>query len=93
MKTKLTIILFLTVLCTLTAVRCFSMDLGFSKEDGGQPGAFLSYGAGARSLAMGKTFVGIADDASTTYWNPAGLATLAKPEITALYASLYEKTG
>ncbi|MDD5354703.1 MAG: PorV/PorQ family protein, partial [bacterium] len=42
---------------------------------------------------MGKTFVGIADDASTTYWNPAGLATLAKPEITALYASLYEKTG
>ncbi len=90
-KTK--IILLLTVLCTLTAVRCFSMDLGFAKEDGGQPGAFLNYGAGARSLAMGKTFVGIADDASAAYWNPAGLATLEKPEITALYANLYEKTG
>jgi hypothetical protein len=69
------------------------LDLGFAREDGGKPGAFLSYGAGARSLAMGKTFVGVADDASTTYWNPAGLATLQKPEITALYANMYEKTG
>jgi hypothetical protein len=67
--------------------------LGFAKEDGGRPGAFLNFGAGARSLGMGKTFVGVADDASATYWNPAGLVQLDRPEITALYASLYEKTG
>jgi hypothetical protein len=93
MKLKLKTIILLTVICTLSAVRCFALDLGFAREDGGRPGAFLSYGAGARSLAMGKTFVGVADDASTTYWNPAGLATLQKPEITALYASMYEQTG
>lgn len=90
---KIKSILILTcVLCLLTGV-AFPMDLGFGREDGGRPGAFLSYGAGARSLAMGKTFVGVADDASTTYWNPAGLAILQDPEITTLYASLYEKTG
>jgi hypothetical protein len=71
----------------------YSMDLGFAREDGGRPGAFLQYGAGARSLAMGKTFVGIADDASATYWNPAGLGRLKQAEITILHASLYEKTG
>jgi hypothetical protein len=28
---------------------------------------------GARALAMGGAFVGLADDVSATYWNPAGL--------------------
>jgi hypothetical protein len=93
MKLKLKILLSFTAICQLLTANGFCFDLGFAKEDGGRPGAFLSYGAGARSLSMGKTFVGIADDASTIYWNPAGLATLQKPEITALYASLYEQTG
>ncbi|MHB9156181.1 MAG: PorV/PorQ family protein [Endomicrobiales bacterium] len=87
--TALSLVLFQISLCA--PLYCF--DLGFAKEDGGQPGAFLSYGAGARSLGMGKTFTGVADDASAAYWNPAGLVQLEKREITALYASLYEKTG
>ena len=73
--------------------RANALDLGFAKQDGGQPGAFLSYGAGARALGMGKTFVGVADDASTVYWNPAGLGQMKKREVTALYASLYENTA
>ena len=28
---------------------------------------------GARPMSMGGAFIGVADDASTTYWNPAGL--------------------
>jgi len=28
---------------------------------------------GARPMAMGGAFIGVADDASATYWNPAGL--------------------
>jgi hypothetical protein len=31
---------------------------------------------GARQMAMGGTFVGIADDMSAVYWNPAGIAML-----------------
>ncbi|MBI5778796.1 MAG: hypothetical protein HZA49_05015, partial [Planctomycetes bacterium] len=67
---KYYLILFLLVY-HFTTLPLYSLDLGFAREDGGRPGAFLSYSAGARSLAMGKTFVGIADDASATYWNPA----------------------
>ncbi len=35
--------------------------------------AFLKTGAGARALGMGSAFVGVANDASAPYWNPAGL--------------------
>ncbi len=93
MKRKELLIILALHLYIFTPLHLYSLDLGFARQDGGRPGAFLSYGAGARSLALGKTFVGIADDASTIYWNPAGLATLQKPELTALYASLYEQTG
>jgi hypothetical protein len=38
---------------------------------------------GARALAMGATFVAIADDATAAESNPAGLTILTKPEISA----------
>ena len=31
---------------------------------------------GSRPLAMGGAFIGLADDANATYWNPAGLTQL-----------------
>jgi len=34
---------------------------------------FLKMGVGARATAMGGSFVGLADDASALYWNPAGM--------------------
>jgi long-chain fatty acid transport protein len=36
---------------------------------------------GARSLAMGGAFIGLADDATAAYTNPAGLTTLRNPEV------------
>ena len=65
----------------------------FAAEDGGRPGAFLDFGASARSLGMGKTFAGVADDSSAVYWNPAGLAQLKCQELGAMYAALYEQTN
>lgn len=59
---------------------------------GGQPDEFLSIGAGARSLAMGAAFVGIADDASATYWNPAGLSQLTRNELNLMQATLFADT-
>lgn len=38
-------------------------------------GAQSHDGVGLRALGMGGAFVAVADDASATYWNPAGLAT------------------
>jgi hypothetical protein len=37
-------------------------------------GAFMDDGGGARALALGGAFTAVADDPSTTYWNPAGLS-------------------
>jgi len=36
--------------------------------------AFLEVGIGARSMGMGGAYVAVAEDASTLYWNPAGLS-------------------
>lgn len=38
---------------------------------------------GARSLAMGAAFIGLADDATASESNPAGLTVLTKPEFSA----------
>jgi len=38
---------------------------------------------GARSLALGGAFVGLADDATAAYANPAGLVKLSRPEVSA----------
>jgi long-subunit fatty acid transport protein len=37
---------------------------------------FLSISQGARAAAMGSAFVAVADDWSSLYWNPAGIASL-----------------
>ncbi len=39
---------------------------------------FLSIEVGPRSKAMGGAFVGLADDVSALYWNPAGIAKAPK---------------
>jgi len=59
---------------------------------GGQPGQFLQWAAGARALGLGKAYFSISDDASATYWNPAGLTQLDRKEIMALHAELYPGT-
>jgi ligand-binding sensor domain-containing protein len=45
---------------------------------------FLRIAAGARAAGMGETFVAIADDATATHWNPAGLGKYP------LYSEWYE---
>jgi hypothetical protein len=52
-------------------------------------GEFLRVGAGARALGMGSAFVGLADDGTAAYWNPAGLATLPEPQINAMHAEQF----
>lgn len=49
--------------------------------------------SGARPLGMGETFVAIADDGNTVYWNPAGLPTLKRYEFNSMYGSLYGDIG
>ncbi len=50
--------------------------------------AFEENGAGARASGMGEVFTAIADDVYTIHYNPAGLATLDRPEVGSSYNKL-----
>jgi hypothetical protein len=43
-------------------------------------GSDLGLGVGARAISMGGAFSALADDASTIYWNPAGLTEVKQNE-------------
>ncbi|MCK5075379.1 MAG: PorV/PorQ family protein, partial [Calditrichia bacterium] len=47
---------------------------------------FLKIGVGARAMGMGETFVAVANDASTLYWNPAGMTNLEKTSLIASHS-------
>src|SRR5512135_2880809 len=38
---------------------------------------FLELGVGARAMSLGQAFTALANDASTIYWNPAGMERLS----------------
>ncbi len=49
------------------------------------PASYFNFGAGARALGMGGSFIAVADDATAVSWNPAGLAILDKIELSAIF--------
>lgn len=52
-------------------------------------GEFLSTGIGARALGMGGAFVSIADDASASYWNPAGMIFVQRRELVLMHSERF----
>lgn len=62
-----------------------------AEDDAGTETVF-SIGAGARAMGMGNGFVGLADDASAVYYNPAGMLSLQSQQITFLHTILFEET-
>ncbi len=72
--------------CALTLlILCWSSPLFGAKY----AGEFLSLGVGGRALGMGGAFVGVADDASAGYWNPAGLFQLKGKELLLMHAQTF----
>src|SRR4030065_2894086 len=58
----------------LTIMSLFFVNLNEQKASTSQSAVlFLRIAAGARAAGMGESFVAIADDATATHWNPAGL--------------------
>jgi hypothetical protein len=47
---------------------------------------FLEIVPGGRASGMGNAFVGLADDASAIWWNPAGLGFLEEKQLNLMYA-------
>jgi len=48
-------------------------------------GEFLAIGVGGRALGMGSAAVAVATDATSAYWNPAGLAFMDYPQIALMH--------
>ncbi|MEO0098935.1 MAG: PorV/PorQ family protein [candidate division WOR-3 bacterium] len=50
---------------------------------------FLKLGIGARPVAMGSAFTGVADDAHSIFWNPGGVALFPKFDATLMMMNLF----
>jgi hypothetical protein len=54
---------------------------------------FLEIGIGPRAIGMGGAFVAVADDATASYWNPAGISRLPKNEVSLVHAEWLADTN
>lgn len=60
------------LLIVSVCIACIAIPSASSGEK--YAGEFMALGGGARAMGMGGTFIAIANDPTTTFWNPAGLA-------------------
>lgn len=59
------------------------------KKTGTSSFTWLKIGPSARATALGGAYIGLSDDASALYYNPAGMIKIDNPEIITSYNSLY----
>lgn len=72
----------------LTAIVTLASCLpSFASGPGTTAVNFLKIGPGARAISLGEAFCALCDDATSLYWNPAGLARIESPQISATYNS------
>jgi outer membrane protein OmpA-like peptidoglycan-associated protein len=72
-------------LAIIFLLACLPVSAAAISGKGTTAGAFLKISVGPRAVAMGEAYAGLADDVNAIYWNPAGLAQLSAPEVTAMH--------
>lgn len=65
---------------------------GWGRSAGTATAEFLKFGVGARYLGMGNAAVGVADDATATYWNPANLSRLSTGHVSFMHAETLDSS-
>ncbi len=60
----------------LSVMAALAAAVGFLPAPRLEAGGYEWFGLGSRAAAMGGAFIGLADDWTAAYWNPAGLAQL-----------------
>jgi hypothetical protein len=60
-------------------------SVSYASGPGTTGGNILNIPVGARAIAMGEAYTAMADDASSLYWNPAGLALLNQSQASFMY--------
>jgi len=74
----------LMVFCALVGEVSVAADNGVASAD------FLNIGVGGRATGMGGAYTAAANDASSGYWNPAGLTGIESSQITLSHISWYQ---
>jgi len=64
--------------------------LAHASGPGTTGGTILSMPMGARAIAMGEAYTAQADDVSSLYWNPAGLALLNQSQASFMYSQEFQ---
>ena len=77
------------IVAALIPVLALLVSSSFARDAGAAAGetgfTSLKLGVGARPMGMGSAYVALVDDATATYWNPAGLASVTGTQITAMH--------
>ena len=84
---------FLFIICFLWVLGSGGQTVLAAQEEfpAAQSGnAFLDIGTGARAVAMGEAFTGIADDITSIYWNPAGLGQVKNLQILLMHNQWFQ---
>ena len=76
-------VILLAMLGSPSGAECLAGD----GNAGTRSAQFLKLGLGGRAAAMGGAFLGLADDASAVYWNPAGMAGVDRTQIGFMHLS------
>lgn len=82
--------LFLYSLIAGYFVKAYSWQINVdpARGEAGKAAAYLKTGVSARVLSLGNAFVGLADDGTAAYWNPAGLSSLENKELNLMYTKM-----
>ncbi len=80
-------------LIAITAVSLLmiqSQRISWASGPGTTSADILKIGVGARAIGMGEAYVAQADDVSSLYWNPAGLALMQERQASFSYDQMYQ---
>lgn len=80
MKANTSLVLVLVIALLAGATTSSAQYVSNVSKVGTTAANFLEIGIGAKAIGMGGAFTALADDASSTYWNPAGMAWLKNGE-------------
>ena len=67
-----------------------SQQVLWASSPGTTAAEVLKIGVGARAIGMGEAYVAQADDVSSLYWNPAGLALMQERQASFTYDQMYQ---
>jgi hypothetical protein len=68
----------------------FVSGLAWGSGPGTTAAEVLKIGLGARAIGMGEAYVAQADDVSSLYWNPGGLALMQERQASFMYSQLIQ---